>query len=181
MKRPSICGGFCRICLCIRLCIFCGHFGVISEIQNENTAQIQYKYSQKTLEIMGLNPSICFSLFLHKTSRWNSGNLKFVVPPPSSIFEDSMARFTTRPWLALQLIFLQVQTILLIVLLLHYHNSIRRRSQLLSAAVLDPKNSPWKHLLENGDSSSFLLLTGLSCQAFYLLLDTIIPPSHHLR
>jgi hypothetical protein len=98
-----------------------------------------------------------------------------------SRFKASMARFTARRWLALQLIFLQVQTILLIVLLLHYRNSIRRRSQLLRAAVLDPKNSPWQHLLEKGDLSSFLLLTGLSRQAFYLLLDTIIPPGHHLR
>jgi hypothetical protein len=47
-------GSFCSICLCIQLCIFCGHFGVISEIQNTNTAQIQRKYSKKTLEIMGL-------------------------------------------------------------------------------------------------------------------------------
>ena len=53
-KRTLIWGGFCRICLCIWLCIFCGHFGVISEIQSSNTAQIQRQYSIKTLEIMGL-------------------------------------------------------------------------------------------------------------------------------
>ena len=41
--------------------------------------------------------------------------------------------------------------------------------------------SPWQHLMDNNDSSSFLLMTGLNRDAFNQLLDELIPPNHRLR
>jgi hypothetical protein len=60
--------------------------------------------------------------------------------------------------------------ILLIVLLLQYHNS-RHRHYLLRLAVLPPQESPWKNLYEKADATSFLHLTGLSQCAFVMLMD----------
>ena len=71
--------------------------------------------------------------------------------------------------------------VLLVILLVVYNNSIRERSYLLRQAIVDPKKSPWQHLMDNGDPSSFLLLTGLNRHAFNLLLDVLIPPNHCLR
>lgn len=68
--------------------------------------------------------------------------------------------------------------VLLVLLLVVYQNSIRERNYLLRQAIVDPKMSPWQHLMDYGDSSSFLLMTGLNCEAFNLLLDELIPPNH---
>jgi hypothetical protein len=70
---------------------------------------------------------------------------------------------------------------LLVLLLVVYQNNIRERNYLLRQAIVDPKMSPWQHLMDNGDSSSFLLMTGLNCDAFNQLLDELIPPNHRLR
>ena len=76
---------------------------------------------------------------------------------------------------------INVCMVLLVVLLAIYHNSCRQRNYLKRQAIVDPKKSSWQQLLENGDSSSFLLLTGLNRRAFYMLLDIVIPRNHRLR
>jgi hypothetical protein len=71
-------------------------------------------------------------------------------------------------------------TDLLVILLAIYHNSLRQRKYLKCTALVHPKKSAWQHLLDNGDSSSFLLLTGVNHRAFNMLLDIVIPPKHCL-
>ncbi len=61
--------------------------------------------------------------------------------------------------------------VLLIVLLLQYHNSIRDRHMLHRSAILQPQRSPWRKLFESGDESSFLHMTGLTRRAFVSLLS----------
>ena len=71
--------------------------------------------------------------------------------------------------------------LLLVIFLVVYNNSIRDQNYLLCRAILDPKMSSWQHLMDNGDPSSFLLLTGLNDHAFNFLLDVLIPSNHHLH
>ncbi len=59
------------------------------------------------------------------------------------------------------------------ILLMQYHNSIRDCHYLLRPAIVDPRKSPWKKLYENADATSFLLMTGLTREAFRALLDYI--------
>ena len=47
-----------------------------------------------------------------------------------------------------------------------YYNSVRRRHHLTRSGILQPARSPWRHLYDNGDESSFLNLTGFSRAAF---------------
>jgi hypothetical protein len=61
--------------------------------------------------------------------------------------------------------------VLLIVLLLQYHNSIRDCHILHHSAILLPQHSPWKKLYKSADASSFLHMTGLTRHAFGSLLD----------
>jgi hypothetical protein len=61
--------------------------------------------------------------------------------------------------------------VLLIVLLLQYHNSIHDRHMLHCSAILLPQFSPWKKLYKSADASSFLHMTGLTCHAFGSVLD----------
>lgn len=68
-----------------------------------------------------------------------------------------------------------------LVLLACYHNSLRVRSYLLRAALVPPSLSPWRKLYDEGDSSSFLHVTGLTREAFDLLLNVVIPPGHTMR
>jgi len=65
-----------------------------------------------------------------------------------------------------------------LVLLACYHNSIRVRLYLLWAALVPPSLSPWHKLYDEGDSSSFLQITGLTREAFGSLLYVVIPPGH---
>ena len=65
----------------------------------------------------------------------------------------------------------RLNRIMLIILLLQYHNSIRHRHYLLRSAVLPPLESPWQNLYDRADPSSFLHLTGLSRRAFAMLMD----------
>ena len=55
-----------------------------------------------------------------------------------------------------------LQQVLLVVLLIQYHNSIRMQSYLIRKAVVDPNLSPWRKLYDYGDSNSFLHMTGLT-------------------
>jgi hypothetical protein len=66
-----------------------------------------------------------------------------------------------------------LQRILLVILLMQYHNSIRDPYYLLRPAIVDPRKSPWKKLYENADATSFLHMTGLTREAFWALLDYI--------
>jgi hypothetical protein len=74
-----------------------------------------------------------------------------------------------------------IQVLMALVLLACYHNSLRVRSYLLCAALVPPSRSPWRKLYDEGDSSSFLHITGLTREAFDRLLYVVIPPGHSLR
>jgi hypothetical protein len=63
----------------------------------------------------------------------------------------------------------KLRQLLLVVLLIHAHNSVRRRNKLHRCALLYPNQSPWQRLYTHGDSSSFLVMTGLSRSAFQQL------------
>ena len=52
---------------------------------------------------------------------------------------------------------------------IHLFNNMRTRHRLTRSAVLLPKFAPWRHLLSNGDDSSFLELTGMTRHCFMLL------------
>ena len=66
--------------------------------------------------------------------------------------------------------------VLLCVLLLIYQNSLRERTYLCRSALLHPHLSPWQHLLQNGDGSSFLHITGLTKRVFWHLHRILFPP-----
>ena len=66
--------------------------------------------------------------------------------------------------------------LVLIIALVEYHNNIRERCALLRPAILHPTRSPWRRLMDYGDASSFLLLTGITREAFYILHDILLPP-----
>jgi len=68
-----------------------------------------------------------------------------------------------------------IKVLMALVLLACYHNSIRVRSYLLRAALVPPSLSPWRKLYDEGDSSSFLHVTGLTREAFDSLLYVVIP------
>ena len=70
----------------------------------------------------------------------------------------------------------QIQMLMLIILLVKYHNSIRDRTYLLRAAVVHPSLSPWRYLYDHGDDCSFLHLTGLTREAFIVLQSILFPP-----
>jgi hypothetical protein len=74
-----------------------------------------------------------------------------------------------------------VRLVMFLILLACYHNSIRVRSFLLWAALVPPSLSPWRKLYDEGDSSSFLHVTGLTREAFDSLVMIVIPPGHSLR
>ena len=67
-----------------------------------------------------------------------------------------------------------IKVLMALVLLACYHNSIRVRSYLLRAALVPPSLSPWRKLYDEGDSSSFLHVTGLTREAFDSLLYVVM-------
>lgn len=66
-----------------------------------------------------------------------------------------------------------MRQLLLLVLLIHAHNSVRKRTKLHRSALLSPSQSPWERLYHHGDASSFLLMTGLTRSAFRSLHATL--------
>ena len=58
------------------------------------------------------------------------------------------------------------QMILVLVFLLQWYNSQRTRHKVHRAALVSPRISPWRHLLQFGDCSSFLDFTGFTRKAF---------------
>ena len=67
---------------------------------------------------------------------------------------------------------------LLLLAIIRHYNGIRDHSYLTRSAILLPHLAPWRHLMDNSDASSFLLMTGLTRDAFNTLLDIIKPPGH---
>jgi len=65
----------------------------------------------------------------------------------------------------------RLEMVLLLVLLLKYHNSIRGRHYLHWSAIVLPEHSPWSKLYMDADDSSFLHMTGLNREAFRALLE----------
>ncbi len=74
-----------------------------------------------------------------------------------------------------------IKVLMALVLMACYHNSLRVRSYLLRAVLVLPSLSPWRKLYDEGDSSSFLHVTGLTQEAFDSLLYVAIPPGHSMR
>ena len=71
-----------------------------------------------------------------------------------------------------------VKILALVLALCAYSNSIRERMWLYREAILHPSKSLWNHLFHYGDPSSFLLMTGLTREAFGMLHDILKPPGH---
>jgi hypothetical protein len=63
----------------------------------------------------------------------------------------------------------------LLVIIQHY-NTIKER--LARSAILLQHVAPWLQLMDHMDSSSFLLMTGLTWEVFNMLLDIVRPPGH---
>jgi hypothetical protein len=74
-----------------------------------------------------------------------------------------------------------IKVLMALVLMACYHNSLRVHSYLLWAALVTPSLSPWRKLYDEGESSSFLHVTGLMQEAFDSLLYVVIPPGHSMR
>jgi hypothetical protein len=74
-----------------------------------------------------------------------------------------------------------IKVLMALVLMACYHNCLCVRSYLLWAALVPPFLSPWRKLYDEGDSSSFLHVTGLTQEAFNSLLYVVIPPLHSMR
>jgi hypothetical protein len=73
-----------------------------------------------------------------------------------------------------------IKVLMALVLMACYHNSIRVHSYLLRAALVPTSLLPWHKLYDEGDSSSFLHITGLTQEAFNSLLYVVIPPGHSM-
>jgi hypothetical protein len=58
----------------------------------------------------------------------------------------------------------------LLMALVYLYNTARNRHRLTRSAIVDPDNSPWSHLVQHSDDSSFLNLTGFTKCAFNKLL-----------
>ena len=67
----------------------------------------------------------------------------------------------------------RLHLVLLMVLLIQYHNSVRDRHYLRRSAIVHPQETPWRKLYKDADESSFLHMTGLNRLAFSVLLDYI--------
>ncbi len=67
----------------------------------------------------------------------------------------------------------RIQRIILVILLIQFHNSIRDHHYLLHPAIVDPSASAWRKLYEKADATSFLHMTGLTHEAFWALLEYV--------
>ena len=73
-----------------------------------------------------------------------------------------------------------IKVLMALVLVTVYHNSLPVHTYLLRTflSLVPPSLSPWRKLYDQGDSSSFLHVTGLTREAFNHLLYVVIPPGH---
>ena len=68
---------------------------------------------------------------------------------------------------------------IVLLMFIDAYNKAREQHPLHKIALVEPQNSPWQKLWENGDDTSFLSMTGFSRSAFQMLLDLYvarIPP-----
>jgi hypothetical protein len=109
-----------------------------------------------------------------------SANLvfKFLARSPINHLNMTMTNFLTIRDSQRSRLF-RFKLFLLLLAIVRYYNGIRECSYLTRSAILPPYLAPWRHLMDNGDPSSFLLMTGLTQEAFNILLDIIKPPGHH--
>jgi hypothetical protein len=64
-----------------------------------------------------------------------------------------------------------INQIMLLILLLHYYNSLRDCHYLFCSAIVLPREAAWRKLYKMADDSSFLHMTGLNWHAFRCLLQ----------
>jgi hypothetical protein len=72
----------------------------------------------------------------------------------------------------------RVRYLALLLLLIHANNLVRNRSYLHRCALLAPAESPWTKLYHHGGAPSFLMMTGMSRQAFLQLFDILFIDGH---
>jgi hypothetical protein len=70
----------------------------------------------------------------------------------------------------------RLRQMLMVVLLLHRHNSIRTRHYLHRPTIVMPNELPWQQLYEQANPSSFLHTTGLTRRCFTTLLAALFDP-----
>ena len=71
-----------------------------------------------------------------------------------------------------------VKLLALVLSLCAYSNSIRNCTWLYCEVIPLPSKEPWNHLFLHGDHLSFLLMTGLTREAFDMLHNILKPPGH---
>ena len=74
----------------------------------------------------------------------------------------------------------RLRRVLMVVLLLQLHNSIRTRHYLHRPAIVMPSESPWQRLYEQADPLSFLHKMGLTRLCFAMLLSALFDPEEIL-
>ena len=67
------------------------------------------------------------------------------------------------------------ENFILLMLLIVYYNSCRESNYLTRSALVRPYVSPWNKLLNYGDNTSFLTLTGMTRRAFFKLEGILFP------
>jgi hypothetical protein len=72
-----------------------------------------------------------------------------------------------------------LKVFLFVLCLVEYYNRIRKHWYLLREALFPPGRSPWHQLMDCGDQSSFLLMTGLAHDVFIMLYNILQLPDHH--
>ena len=105
--------------------------------------------------------------------------VSFVVSTSSkitSIFYDFFHAPLRISTMVFGLVFLLLaQQVVLLLVTIQYHNSIRDKGNLYRPAIVLPEHSAWQHLYVNADDTSFLLLTGVSREVFCMLLNILYP------
>ena len=67
--------------------------------------------------------------------------------------------------------------LLLLILLIHFHNNIRDRH----LSLVQPLDSPWRKLYQSADPVSFLHMVGLTRPTFAMLLDYLFDLEDFVR
>ena len=67
--------------------------------------------------------------------------------------------------------------LLLLILLIHFHNNIRDRHP----SLVQPLDSPWRKLYQSADPVSFLHMVGLTRPTFAMLLDYLFDLEDFVR
>ena len=113
---------------------------------------------------------------------WRQSGQKYGAIRHFCIFLSHIQHFTSAVWSTMRLTRKRrhlLKAFLLLLCLVEYYNRICKRKYLLREAVLLPCMSPWHQLMDFGDASLFLLMTGLTREAFDTLHDILKPPGYH--